>query len=254
MFKKLLAAVGVGGAEVETELFTPGVQPGGIVEGVIRLRGGKIRQDISRVSVEFATKVEREFDEHEGVQDLGFGRIDVYGAFAIAPGETFDMPFKAQAPMETPITFYNGRHLPGAAVALRTIVEVSGVDAKDTDPIGIGALPAQHVVLEALERLGFQLRTADTEYGRINGVPQQLPFYQEIEFSGSHQFPALTQLEVTFIAAERGMNVVFEADKRGGIFTESRDVFDALWVDYATLDHVDWTNELGRRLHALQSR
>ncbi|MFD0362553.1 sporulation protein [Nocardia sp. GCM10030253] len=255
MFRKLMAAVGVGGAEVETELFTPGVQPGGHAEGVIRLRSGPTRQHIERVAVEFVTRVEREFDDVEDVRDLGFGRLEVRSWFEVAPGEVVEIPFGVRAPMETPITFYNGRHLPGVAVSLRTIVEVSGaVDPRDSDPIGVGALPAQHVVLDAVERLGFQLRSADVEGGWLHNTPQQLPFYQEIEFSGSPRFPRLAQLEVTFVAADHGMSVILEADKRAGLISAGRDVLDALWVDYGSLEHTDWAAELHRRLDALSAR
>ncbi|MBH0780052.1 sporulation protein [Nocardia bovistercoris] len=255
MFKKLLAAAGVGGAEVETELFTPGVQPGGVVEGVIRLRGGNVGQDISRIAVEFVTRVEQEYEDHEGVRDMGFGWTHVYGPLHLPAGAPAEFRFGARAPLETPITFYNGRHLPGTVVSVRTVVEIQGaVDAADTDPIGVGALPAQHIVLEALERLGFHLRSADVEAGHIRDSPQQLPFYQEIEFSGSPNYPQLNQLEVTFIATEHGMNVVLEADKRGTWFAEGSDVFDSLWVDYATLGHRDWAGELHHRVVGMTSR
>ncbi|MEV0250630.1 sporulation protein [Nocardia sp. NPDC050712] len=255
MFKKLLAAAGVGGAEVETELFTPGVQPGGVAEGVIRLRGGKVAQDIAEIAVEFVTRVEHEHDDHEGVREHGFGRTWVQGPFRLESGGFAEFRFGARAPMETPITFYNGRVLPGTWVALRTVVDVQGaVDATDTDPIGVGALPAQHVLLEAIERLGFGLRSADVEFGRIYHSTQTLPFYQEIEFAGSHRYPQLTQLEVTFVPNEQGMSVVLEADKRGGVFSESRDVLDALWVDYAALGQRDWAGELHHRLAGLASR
>ncbi|WP_054813251.1 sporulation protein [Nocardia arizonensis] len=255
MFRKLLVAAGVGGAEVETELFTPGVQPGGIVEGVIRLRGGTVAQEISRIAVEFVTRVEREYDDHEEVRDMGFGWTDVHGPLHLPAGAPMEFRFAARAPMETPITFYNGRHLPGTTVAVRTVVEIQGaVDAADTDPIGVGALPAQHVLLEALERLGFPLHSADVEAGHISGSPQRLPFYQEIEFGRSHHYPQLNQLEVTFVATEHGMSVVLEGDKRGTWFSEGSDVFESLWVDFAELGHRDWTAELHNRLVGMSSR
>ncbi|MEW1740693.1 sporulation protein [Nocardia beijingensis] len=252
MFKKLLAAAGVGGAEVETELFTPGVQPGGTVEGVIRLRGGAVAQDITQVAVEFVTRAEQEYDDHEGVRDIAFGRAGVHGPSYLPAGAPLEFRFAARAPMETPITFYNGRHLPGTVVSLRTIVEIHGaVDAADTDPIGVGALPAQHVLLEAVERLGFHLRSADVESGRVHNTPQTLPFYQEIEFTGAPNYPRLNQLEVTFVPTDTGMSVVLEADKRGGWLSEGRDVFDALWVDYQQLGGVDWAGELHHRIARL---
>ncbi|MFC9895474.1 sporulation protein [Nocardia sp. NPDC127579] len=254
MFKRLLAAAGVGGAEVETELSTPGIQPGGVAEGVIRLHGGKVAQDIAEIAVEFVTRVEHEHDDHEGVRDMSFGRTWVQGPFRLDPGAAAEFRFAARTPLETPITFYNGRVLPGTWVALRTIVDVPGVDATDTDPIGVGALPAQHVLLEAVERLGFGLRSADVEYGRIHNSRQTLPFYQEIEFGGSHRYPQLDQLEVTFVPDEHGMSVVLEADKRGGVWSQSRDVLDALRVDYATLGQRDWAAELHHRLAGMASR
>lgn len=255
MFKKLLAAVGVGGAEVETELFTPGVQPGGIVEGVVRLRGGQAPQRIDRVSVELVTRVEQEYEDGETHRDVGFGRHDVYGAFELASGAAHEFRFGARAHLETPITFFDGQHLPGTTVALRTVVAVSGaVDATDSDPIGVGALPAQHVLLDAVRRWGFHLRSADVEAGRLHNTPQQLPFFQEIEFGPSPRFPGLNQLEVSFVPSEHGMSVVFEADKRGGLFSESRDVYDNLWVEYAALPNVDWVGEVGARIGRLAHR
>ncbi|MGS2810011.1 sporulation protein [Nocardia sp. MW-W600-9] len=253
MFKQLLAAAGVGGAEVETELFTPGAQPGGIVEGVVRLRGGRVDQSIGHVAVEFVTRVEREYaDGEEHVSEHGFGRAGVAGPFTLIAGTVAELRFAAPVPFETPITFFDGRHLPGAGVALRTVVDIHGaVDATDTDPLGIGALPAQHVVLDAVRRMGFGLHRTDVEAGTIAGTPQLLPFYQEIEFGRSHHFPRVNQLELTFVAAEHGMSVVLEADIEGGWFREDRDGIGSFWVDYAQLAHHDWTTEIHRTLQGL---
>lgn len=253
MFKQLLAAAGVGGAEVETELFTPGVQPGGIVEGVIRLRGGRVDQAIGHVAVEFVTRAEREYsDGEERIADLGFGRVGVAGPFTLIAGTVAELRFAAPVPFETPITFFDGHHLPGAAVALRTVVDIHGaVDATDTDPIGIGALPAQHVVLDAVRRMGFGLLRTDVEAGTIARTPQRLPFYQEIEFGRSHHFPRVNQLELTFVAAEQGMSVVLEADIEGGWFREDRDGIGMFWVDYSRLAAQDWTAEIHRTLAGL---
>jgi sporulation-control protein len=252
MFKKLLAAVGVGGAEVETELHTPGAQPGGAVHGVIRLRGGEIQQDVAGVSVELATRVEHEHGDDEVDFMRGFGRVDVQRGIVVAPGSGMELPFTLPVPMETPITHYRDHPLRGAVVVVRTRLEISGaVDATDTDPVGIGALPAQHTLLEALEGLGFHLHSADVESGRIRGTRQGLPFYQEIEFRGSRRYPRLNQLEVTFFAAPDGMDVVLEADKKAGLITSGRDLTNVLRVDYGSLGHVDWAAELHHRLDSM---
>ncbi|MFI6867035.1 sporulation protein [Nocardia sp. NPDC050406] len=254
MFKKLLAAVGVGGAEVETELHTPGVQPGGTVQGVIRLRGGGVAQDISRIALELVSRVEIESggEEYDGYR--GFHRWNVHGPFTLTANASDEFPFALPVPFETPITFYNGRHLPGMEIFVRTVVEIEGaVDAGDRDPLGIGALPAQHVILAALEQLGFPLHRADVEQGRLRGIRQELPFYQEIEFGRSHRFPRLNQLEVTFVARPDGMDVVLEGDKKSGWVREGRDVYDVLRVDYHALNNVDWVGMLHHRLETMSS-
>lgn len=253
MFKQLLAAAGVGGAEVDTELFTPGAQPGGVIEGVIRLRGGRIDQAVGQVAIEFITRVEREYsDGEERTADHGFGRIPVTGGFTLLAGQVAEFRFAVPVPHETPITFFDNHHLPGAAVALRTIVDIhGGIDACDTDPIGIGALPAQHVVLDAVRRMGFPLLRTDVEAGKIARTPQQLPFYQEIEFGRSPHFPRVNQLELTFVATLHGMCVVLEADIEGGWFRDDIDGIGMFWVDYAQLAEHDWTAEIHRVLTEL---
>jgi sporulation-control protein len=254
MFKKLLAAVGVGGAEVETVLHTPGVQPGGAVSGVVRLRGGEVQQQLDGVSVEFVTRVEHEGDDHEVDLMRGFGRVSVQRGAVLTPGQIIEFPFQVFAPVETPITHYKDHPLPGAVVAVRTRLEISGaIDATDTDPIGIGALPAQHVLLDAVEQLGFRLHSADVEAGRLHGTRQTLPFYQELEFHGSPRFPRLKQLEVTFVAGPDGMDVVLEADKKAGLITSGRDLTNVLRVDYQSVGHVDWVAELHRHLEPMGS-
>ncbi|MDR7302169.1 sporulation-control protein [Haloactinomyces albus] len=254
MFKKLLAAVGVGGAEVETELHTPGVQPGGVVQGVIRLRGGEVAQEIPGLFAELVTRVEHEAGDDEVEAMRGFHKVQVARDVALPPGQVVESPFSLPVPLETPVTHYRDRPLPGPVVSVRTTLEIkSAVDATDTDPIGVGALPAQHVLLEGIERLGFRLHRADVEAGRLGGTRQRLPFYQEIEFAGSSRYPRLNQLEVSFVADEHGMDVVLEADKKAGLLSSGRDLINVVRVDYGTVHNLDWAAELHPLLESMSS-
>ncbi|KAA5826585.1 sporulation protein [Saccharopolyspora hirsuta] len=269
MFKKLLAAVGVGGAEVDTVLDTPGVQPGGVVRGTVRLRGGEVQQPLDGVFVEFVTHVKEkvpdrlphDHDERRRRRELypdgkrevtrGFGRTDVQRGVVLQPGQVVEIPFEAPVPFETPITHYKHGPMPGMFVAVRTQLEIKGsFDSTDTDPIGIGALPAQHVLLEAVEALGFRLHHADVEMGRFRRTRQELPFHQEIEFSGSPRYGQINELEVSFFAGPDGMDVVLEANRKV-LVVGDRDVKDVLHVDYATVGQVDWPAELHQRLEKL---
>lgn len=252
MFKALLGALGTNSTEVETELFTPGVHPGQSVEGVIRMRCRDRPVRINGVAVELITRAEREYDDGEQLVDMAFAQQPVFGPFELLPGQPLEGRFALVAPWDTPITFYNDRHLPGTSVAVRTRVDVDGgFDAADTDPVGIGALPAQHVLLAAVEAWGFPLRHADVEVGRVDRIPQRLPFFQEIEFGPTPRFPNLNQLEVTFLADPHGMYVVLEADKNAMLFAPSRDVQDAIRVDFATFEQVNWVEVISERLQRL---
>ncbi|WP_019814525.1 sporulation protein [Saccharomonospora saliphila] len=252
MFKKLLAAVGIGGVEVETELYDHGVQPGGAVRGVIRLRAGEVQQDISGVFIELVTRVEHEADDSEIDLMRGFGRTAVAGGVVLPPGQVVEIPFEVQVPIETPITHYRDQPLRGTEVAVRTVVDISGaVDATDTDPIGVGALSAQHVVLDAVERLGFRLRSADVEWGRLPRTRQTLPFFQEIEFAGAPDYPRLSELEVTFVAGADGMDIVLESDRKAGLLAGGGDRMQVLSVDYDTVTTLDWPHELHTLLEPL---
>src|SRR5690606_39289363 len=85
-------------------------------------------------------------------------------------------------PWEAPLTHMYGQPLRGTTVGVATELEVAGaLDPGDLDPIAVHPLPAQERILAAFANLGFRFHSADCEKGRIWGVHQELPFYQEIE-------------------------------------------------------------------------
>ena len=137
-------------------------------------------------------------------------------------------------PWETPITEVYGQHLHGMTMGLPTELEVArAVDKSDLDAVAVHPLPAQERILDALLRLGFRFSRADVERGRVHGVQQQLPFYQEIEFYPPSAYASgINQLELTFIPTPQTLQVVLEIDKRGGLFTEGHDAFGRFNVDY----------------------
>ena len=166
------------------------------------------------------------------------------------------MPFRFDVPWETPITEVYGQHLHGMTMGLATELEVArAVDKSDLDAVAVHPLPAQERILDALLRLGFRFSKADVERGRVYGVQQNLPFYQEIEFYPPSQYASgINQLELTFIPTPHRLQVVLEIDKRGGLFTEGHDAFGKFDVDYATVDHTDWAGQLDNWLRQSAQR
>lgn len=218
-----MARFGAGGAKVDTVLDRPTATPGGTVTGQVRLLGGKSAQDVNEVRVSLEATVEVESGDSEWKENVRFATQPVAGRFQITAGQQLGIPFSFAIPWECPITAVGGWHLRGMNIGVRTRVDIAGaVDPGDLDPIAITPLPVQGAVLDALADLGFRFKTADLEKGRIAG--SSLPFYQEVEFAPPMQLAhSISELEVTFLADQQGVDVVLEADRRGGFLSSGGD-------------------------------
>ncbi|GGK27288.1 hypothetical protein GCM10010124_19860 [Pilimelia terevasa] len=246
VFKRMMQAFGVGGPSVDTVLTDPRCRPGGHLEGQVHIVGGDHEVAIEHVALGLVTEVEVESGDSEFHSTQEFQRLLVAGSFALAPGAKQSIPFRLDVPWETPITEVYGQRLTGMTMGVRTELSVArAVDKGDLDQVAVHPLPAQERLLEALVQLGFRFSRADNEKGRLYGVQQELPFYQEIEFHPSPQYAGMiNQLELTFVATPHQLQVVLEVDKRGGLFTEGSDAFGRFTVDYATVDQIDWSAHL----------
>ncbi|GAA3388011.1 sporulation protein [Cryptosporangium minutisporangium] len=253
VFRKLMHAFGAGGPSVDTVLERGDCQPGGLLRGEVRLRGGDRTVTIERIELGLVTRVEFEGGEHEQAGGVEFARLPLSGGFELPANTDRSIPFQFAVPWEAPVTAVFGQALRGMAVGLRTEVAVAkAIDAGDLDPVAIHPLPAQELFLDAVARLGFTFRSADVEYGQLRGVPQQLPFYQEIEFFPAPQYAGrLNELELTFVAGPHAVDVVLEVDKRGGLFSGGADTFHHLRIDYATAGNTDWAGYLDGWLQQL---
>jgi sporulation-control protein len=257
VFKKLMQAMGVGGPEVETVLHDPGTVPGGMITGEVSLRGGTHDSHVRGVHLALRTRVEVESGDNEYSSHLEYAKLPITGAFALGSSTRQTFPFRFRISWEAPLTHFYGQPLYGTTVGLATEVAVAqAVDATDLDPVAVHPLPAQERILAAFVGLGFRFRGADCEKGRIHGVYQELPFYQEIEFLPPPRYAhRITQVEVTFVSYPHSMEVVLELDKRGGFLSEGHDSFSRFTVDYATVDHTNWQQELdGYLQHAARRR
>ncbi|MEV7136988.1 sporulation protein [Streptomyces tauricus] len=241
VFKRLLGSLGVGGPTVDTVLSPAPALPGGTLSGEIRLRGGASDVDIEHITLELVAGVEAEHEDGESGSGIVFDRFTVGGGFRLAEGEERTVPFGITLPWETPVTELYGQEL-GIALGLRTELSVAGArDKGDLDRLNVAPRPVQEAILEAFGQLGFGFRSADLELGRIGGTGQQLPFYQELELTPSPAYAhAVNEIEVTFLAAPAGMEVVLEADKRGGLFSSGDDTLTRFTVSHEGVGHQDW--------------
>ncbi|MEU3662129.1 sporulation protein [Streptomyces sp. NPDC032940] len=241
VFKRLLGSFGVGGPTVDTVLDPGAARPGGALSGRVDLVGGTTGFDVERLALELVARVEAEHADGESEGVVAFGRFTVGGGFRLEAQERHSVPFTVTLPWETPVTELHGQPL-GVVLGVRTELAVAGArDKGDLDPLTVAPLPAQEAVLEALGQLGFGFRSADLEYGRIGGTGQQLPFYQEIELTPAPRYAGQAdEIELTFLAAPGGLEVVLEADKRGGPFGGGHDALSRFTVPHEGVAGQDW--------------
>jgi sporulation-control protein len=255
VFKKLLGSLGVGGPAVDTVLDGRPVTPGGTLAGQVHMRGGTMPFDIQHTTLELVAQVEAEHADGEQRGTVVFQRFTVGGGFPLNPEEQRTLPFSLPVPWETPFTEMHGQPL-GVVLGVRTELAIAAaVDRGDMDRLVVSPLPAQAAVLEALGQLGFAFKSADLELGRIRGSGQQLPFYQEIElYAGPQYSRVIRELEVTFLTSPGGMEVVLEADKRGGLFSGGHDAVHRYTVTHQGAAGQDWGTQVKGWIERLAQR
>ncbi|MFD0774020.1 sporulation protein [Streptomonospora algeriensis] len=255
--KRILAAFGIGGPSIDTVVTQPHARPGEQLEGYIDLAGGEVDADIDEIALSLAARVEVEMGDYEGQVTREVSRVPVCGAFRLPAGENRRIPFTYPVSYQAPLTDAGGQPLPGAMLGLSTDVVIDGApDKGDLDPVRIYPLPAQDRVLEAAHRLGFVLVKTDVEQGRLVGTRQEFPFYQELEFRAAPQFKSrMSEMELSFVADQQGVETVVEVDKRGGLFTESQDRFARFRVGHADAEQPgDWAPMLAETVESMLQR
>jgi sporulation-control protein len=252
--KRFMARLGVGNAEVETVLDRPETQPGAMVSGVTTIKGGRVDQEIEKVLVALEATVEVETDDSTWHEQVTFGTQQVGGGFTIHAQQEVSGRFELSVPWQTPITDVGGWHLHGMKIGVRTTLAIPGaVDPGDLDAVQVYPLPVQEAILSALGDLGFRFRSADVEKGRPGG--SDLPFYQEIELAPAGEYARrIRELEVTFLVDAGGVDVVLEADRRGGLLTSGRDELSRFRVGHHDTDRHALAGLLHQQLEHLGRR
>ncbi len=258
MFRRLKARFG-GGTTVDTVVHTPVARPGGALEGVVEIVGGEFEQQISYLDLKVVVRAEHEYrgsdgEDRESVGEEQIGGTRASGPFALQPGERRTVPFRLDLPLETPFNVVGGRELPKVAVGVRTELEIAkSSDKGDFDPVRVEPLPAQQRILTAFERVGCVFRGSDVERGRIPGAA--LNCYQELEFGAPPGLSGrLSEVEVSFVATPHSLEVLIEADRRGGFLTAGGDHVLRLSIAHDAIDTENWEAIVAENLEELAAR
>ena len=223
MFKKILASVGIGSAEVDTVINSQQVQPGGILSVTVVIKAGDAEQDVSGLQLNLMAQTKYETDNGEGYRNQVLQSWSIDQKLQLKPGDTHQIPMQLQLHPETPVT-----HLPcqnnQSRVWLETGLEVDlALDPSDRDPLMIAPSQTMMNCMEAMERCGLRMVKADIEYGSLrgNGFESTIGCYQELEYRPEGWLTSLNEVELSFISRPGVLHVLIEVDRafRGDSYT-----------------------------------
>ena len=222
---------GTEGPTVQTELAVAQALPGGTLDGMVEVTGGARRVQVGYIALVLCAKVHGSY--------VDFHRVEAVPGFTLNPGDRHTFAVTCDIPFETPLTL--SRPETCTEIGLRTELEIAfAVDRSDLDPVNITPNPAQQHILDCMESMGFRMVSSRLEKGILEGVPQSLPFYQEIEFlPGPAHERQLRKLAVTFVNTGERLHVVVELDRKVTPFAD-RDVFGHFAVNPNNLDKYHW--------------
>lgn len=207
MFDKILASVGIGSAKVDTRLRHHSLFHGETLEGEIHLQGGKIEQKIEDIYLSLITTYKKESNDTTFNLEYELVKRHLHDSFSLQSNQQKVIPFSLKIPDETPLTIHR------QPVYLRTGLGISfAIDPSDKDSLEIKPHPLMELFFNALDRLGFKLKSAECEYSRYGG---KCPFVQEFEFYPVGKYKSyLDELEVIFNLTGNNLTVLLEIDRK----------------------------------------
>ncbi|SER70235.1 sporulation protein [Natrinema salaciae] len=209
----VLSSLGIGAATVDTVLPTT-LTAGESVDARVDVTGGNDAQEVD--SIYFALATSYETDESRRTAKIDTFRIA--DSFTIEPGEERSHTVSIDVPYHTPVTM--GR----TSVWLDTGLDIDwAIDPDDRDELEIEPDPLRRALFDAVDSLGFRLRTAECE--ATESLFSNHRFVQEFEFvPRSGPFAGeLDELEIVTLPEDDGFDLVLEVDRRGGLLAEQFD-------------------------------
>lgn len=214
--KKVLASVGIGNATVDTVLPTDTVRPGETIDADVNITGGNVEQDIGAIRFELETRYRTE----DGYQETDIDRFTLADGLTIEPDQAETRSVSIDIPYETPVT------VGGVDVWIETELDIDlAVDPEDKDFLEVRPTRRLQTVFDAMDDLGFSLRTAECEadpYGRYAGGGR---FVQEFEFDATagRFHGSLDEVELVARPGPDELELFVEIDRRGGLLSELAD-------------------------------
>ncbi|MFI6228212.1 sporulation protein [Micromonospora echinospora] len=245
-FTGVSSASGGTGLTVHTSVTNPSTRPGLRLPGRVTLTAGSTDVPVGHIRLGLVATVEPE-DPGQPRRLVQFHQAAVAGGFVLPAGRRRSVAFALPLPWETPVTIFGGVPLLSLRTGLRTEVALDGLlDQGAMVPVFVHPLPTQQHVLAALDTLGFTLRQAGLQAGRLPGVAQTLPVHLRINYwVGPLYAGPVTELELIFMADPAALEVILWMDRRlalAGVTHQSISRFKAWHVDAGQQDWVSVVN------------
>ena len=238
--KRVLSSLGIGAATVDTILPTT-LTAGETVDARVEVTGGNDAQEVDGIYFALETRYKTDESTRTGTIDS----FRIADPFTIEPDEDRSFSVSIDVPYHTPVTM--GK----TDVWLDTGLDIDwAIDPDDTDPVEIEPDPLRRELFDAVESLGFSLRTAECEASESLFSNQR--FVQEFEFvPRSGPFAGeLDELEIVTLPEGDGFDLLIEVDRRGGLLAEHFDADES----HERLSLESTTTDLERQLRSTIER
>lgn len=215
-FKKTLASLGIGSANVDSIIHDEVLIPGETVAITVQVTGGSTEQAIDNIELSlccrYMAEVERENEEGESeteteVRTHVLAEWSLPYAFTINAGESRDFEVELELPLNTPVTVGDSK------VWLETGLDIDfALDPSDKDMLTVRPDPIMEGIFNTLEDAGLRVRQVECE--AVDGFA--LPFVQEFEFvpvTGPYH-GVWRELEIVAYRDDEQLQLWFEIDRQ----------------------------------------
>ncbi|MFD2764653.1 sporulation protein [Micromonospora eburnea] len=229
------------GLSVSTTLPNPSTRPGLRLPGRVTLTAAGEDVPVRHVRLGLVAQVEPE--EPDSPRRLvQYHQVPVAGRFVVPAGRRRAVDFAFPLPWETPVTIFGGVPLMSLRTGLRTEVSVDpDLDQGAMVPVFVHPLPVQQHVLAALDTLGFVMRQAGLQQGRLPGVEQELPFHERLGYWVAPLYAGpITELEVIFVTNAAGLEVLLWLDRRLALAGVTHQSISRFRVWHTGVGQRDW--------------
>jgi sporulation-control protein len=231
----ILTRFGIGSATIDLIPDETEVPPGGAVDAHLEVIGGQSSQTVDDIEIAVVTRYRAHREDDSYPTHHVLWETEFKEGFTVEPEmeDSLNVP-PIQIPASTPVTMGN------AEVWIQSGLDIDwAVDPSDEDQLEIQPPPKLQAILDAMDQLGFGLRSVQNEEADTRLTPA--PFLQEFGFRGGSGDLAGKIDEVTLSPINTESNqqhlVLMEIDRIG-----ERDIgdrrHDRLTVETENVDAV----------------